>query len=62
MSTLDEILKEINKAKDIIILTHNNPDGDAIGSSLAVYNALKKAGKNVDVVIPKMPRIYNFLP
>ena len=33
MSSLDEILKEINKAQDIIILTHNNPDGDAIGSS-----------------------------
>ena len=62
MSTLDEILKEIKKANDIVILTHNNPDGDAIGSSLAVYNALKKAGKNVEVVIPKMPRIYNFLP
>ena len=29
MSTLDEILKEIKKANDIIILTHNNPDGDA---------------------------------
>ena len=62
MSTLDEILKEIKKANDIIILTHNNPDGDAIGSSLAVYIALKNAGKNVEVVIPKMPRIYNFLP
>ena len=62
MSTLDEILKEIKKANDIVILTHNNPDGDAIGSSLAVYIALKEAGKNVEVVIPKMPRIYNFLP
>ena len=62
MSTLDEILKEIKKANDIIILTHNNPDGDAIGSSLATYIALKEAGKNVEVVIPKMPRIYNFLP
>ena len=27
MSTLDEILKEIKIAKDIVILTHNNPDG-----------------------------------
>ena len=35
MSTLDEILKEIKIANDIVILTHNNPDGDAIGSSLA---------------------------
>ena len=62
MSTLDEILKEIKIAKDIIILTHNNPDGDAIGSSLAVYSALKNAGKNVDVIIPELPRLFNFLP
>ncbi len=28
--TLDEILKEINKAEKIVILTHESPDGDAI--------------------------------
>ena len=32
MSTLDEILKEINKAESICLLTHENPDGDAIGT------------------------------
>ena len=47
MSTLDEILKEINKANDIVVLTHRTPDGDAIGSSLAVYIALKAAGKKM---------------
>ncbi len=62
MSTLDEILKEIKIAKDIVILTHNNPDGDAIGSSLAVYTALKNAGKNVEIIIPELPRIFDFLP
>lgn len=62
MSTLDEILKEIKKANDIVILTHNNPDGDAIGTSLAVYTALKRAGKNVEIIIPELPRIFNFLP
>ena len=28
--TLDNIIEEINKAKNIAILTHENPDGDAI--------------------------------
>ena len=56
MSTLDEILKEINKAKSIVILTHKNPDGDAIGSSLAMYQCLKKLEKNVDMIIPEIPR------
>lgn len=62
MSTIDEISKEIKKANDIIILTHNNPDGDAIGSSLAVYIVLKLMGKNVEVVIPELPRLFKFLP
>jgi len=60
--TLDNILEEIKKANTIAILTHENPDGDAIGSSLAMYSALKKMGKNPDVIIPELPRIYNFLP
>lgn len=60
--TLDNIIEEIEKAKDIVILTHENPDGDAIGSSLAMYNALKQIGKEVDVVIPEYPKTFEFLP
>lgn len=61
--TLDKILEEINKAESIVILTHENPDGDAIGSSLALYNALKDFGKeNVDVIIPEYSRCFEFLP
>lgn len=60
--TLDNIVEEINKANTIAILTHENPDGDAIGSSLAVYNALKDMGKNPDVIIPEYPKIFKFLP
>ena len=61
--TLDDILEEINKAESIVILTHENPDGDAVGSSLALYNALKNYGKqNVDVIIPEYSRCFEFLP
>ena len=60
--TLDNILEEINKANSIVILTHENPDGDAIGSSLALYNALKAYGKNPDIIIPEYSRIFDFLP
>lgn len=62
MSTLDNILEEIKKAESIVILTHENPDGDAIGTSLALYNALKQYGKEPDVIIPEYPRIFEFLP
>ena len=60
--TLDSILEEINKAESIVILTHENPDGDAVGSSLALYNALKEIGKNADVIIPEYSRCFQFLP
>lgn len=60
--TLDNILEEIKKAETIVVLTHENPDGDAIGSSLAMYMALKKMGKNPDLIIPELPRMYNFMP
>lgn len=62
MSTLDNILEEINKAETIVILTHENPDGDAVGSGLALYHALKQYGKNVDIIIPELPRTFRFLP
>ena len=39
-----------------------NPDGDAIGSSLALYCSLLKLKKDVDVIVPEHSSIYNFLP
>lgn len=60
--TLDNIKDEIYEAKNIVILTHDVPDGDAIGSSLAMYIGLKQIGKDVDVLIPKYSNVYSFLP
>jgi len=60
--TLDKIVEAIQNAKDIVILTHDIPDGDAIGSSLAMYLGLKQLNKNVDIVIPEYPETYSFLP
>ena len=60
--TLDNIIDEIDKAKNIVIVTHEIPDGDAIGSSLALYTGLKQLGKDVDVVIPEYSKTFEFLP
>ena len=60
--TLDEILNEIKKAGSIVLLTHESPDGDAIGSTLAMNLILKGLGKNPDMIFKEFPRIYNFLP
>lgn len=60
--TLDEILKEIKKAEKIVILTHESPDGDAIGSSLAMKLMLEEWNKKADVIIPEYSRLFDFLP
>ncbi len=60
--TLDKICEEIKKANKIVIFTHESPDGDAIGSSLGMYQVLLKLGKKVDIVIPEFPKVYDFLP
>ena len=62
MSVLDNIKEKINGAKSILILTHENPDGDAIGSSLALYNAFKKIDKKSMVYVPIPDKLYKFLP
>lgn len=62
MSTLDEIYKEIKESEKIVLLVHENPDGDAIGSGLAMYLTLKKLNKEVELIIPKYPRVFEDLP
>lgn len=52
---MNEIVNEIKIHDNIVILCHVNPDGDAVGSSLGLYNALKTIKNNVDIIIPDAP-------
>ncbi len=53
----------INKSNQITIVTHYNPDGDAMGSSLALYNYLIKLNKFVTVITPNQyPEFLHWLP
>jgi bifunctional oligoribonuclease and PAP phosphatase NrnA len=45
-----ELKKLIAKSKNIVITTHLIPDGDAIGSELAMYSYLKTKKKNVNII------------
>lgn len=45
------VWKVIKDYQKILITSHENPDGDALGSSLSLYSALVRQGKTVDVVI-----------
>ncbi len=53
----------INSAERILLLTHINPDGDGLGSLLALYLVFKKLGKDVTAVAPEgMPASFSFMP
>ena len=58
-----KIREWIETAGRIAILTHTNPDGDAIGSSLALALYLKKRGVDARVIIPDgLPDFLRWLP
>ncbi|MBK8883652.1 MAG: hypothetical protein IPN67_15105 [Bacteroidales bacterium] len=56
MADLSKYTKELSnlfKSSDnILLISHINPDGDAIGSQLALYHFLKSLGRNVNMMTP----------
>ncbi|MDP1621600.1 MAG: DHH family phosphoesterase [Bacteroidales bacterium] len=48
----NHIAEKISQPLQILITTHSNPDGDAIGSSLALATYLKKKNHSVQVMVP----------
>lgn len=57
----NNIFDLIEKSNSILLLTHKDPDGDAIGSVLSFYYFLSSINKSVDMVVLKTPNIFNFL-
>jgi len=53
----------LQSSDNIVITCHKGPDGDAIGSTLALYLYLKKQQKNVQVIVPDdFPLFLKWLP
>lgn len=53
----------LKECKRFVIIAHTNPDGDAIGSSLALYHYLRYLRKNVCVIMPnQFPEFLKWLP
>jgi phosphoesterase RecJ-like protein len=46
------ILNLLMRPRKILLTTHTNPDGDAIGASLAFFHYLRKKGHQVHVMVP----------
>ena len=62
--------RELSKAKDLLLggarfllTSHARPDGDSLGSQLALGHALKQLGKDVRIINKdSAPALYDFLP
>lgn len=62
MNSLREIAEAIQKAKHIIITSHVSPDGDSLGSLVALALALRDAGLRVSTCLPDaVPERFRFL-
>ena len=47
-----KIKELLDKARDVLIVTHERPTDDSVGSALALYLGLKGMGKNVTIACP----------
>lgn len=52
MNKYNSIVDEIKSASKIVITAHKSPDGDSIGSSLGLYQFIKKLGREVIICHP----------
>ena len=64
MTNFEELKGLLKSApKKIAILPHKNPDGDAIGSTLAMFHYLNKLGHSCNIVSPNdFPKFLKWMP
>jgi phosphoesterase RecJ-like protein len=58
-----EILRTLRQGERFLVCSHSRPDGDAVGSILAMGLLLEQLGKRVDLIsADRIPEIYRTLP
>lgn len=65
-SSRETVLDELRVADKLIVVTHENPDGDALGSLLGMRQILRALDKDAEAYIDSrelpLPQEYRFLP
>lgn len=58
-----DLIEAVRHAKSILVFTHFQPDGDAVGSALALYHLFLGMGKKTNIVCQDVPaEKFRFLP
>ncbi len=61
--TIEGVQRQLANVQQVLIVTHYNPDGDAIGSTLGLYHYLSRRGHRVDLVVPnEYPGFLQWMP
>jgi len=61
METIHRIVDAIRESRSVLIVSHEGPDGDAVGSSLGLAAFLKAIGKEAVVhLADPVPELYRF--
>jgi phosphoesterase RecJ-like protein len=61
--TIGQILQVLRQGERFLVCSHSRPDGDAVGSMLAVGMLLEEMGKRADLVAAdRIPAVYRSLP
>ena len=64
ITTRELVLDQIRNADRFLLITHENPDGDALGSLVATHGMLRKLGKDTLMYLPEsdfpLPYEYRF--
>lgn len=60
---MEKIIRQLEQSHDLLVVSHENPDGDAVGSLVAMALALNGIRKNVTLLnVSPIPAVYRFLP
>lgn len=63
MFNLNKLIAKIGLSQNILVITHENPDGDALGSMIALSLVFKNLQKSADIVCAsEIPTPFTFLP
>jgi phosphoesterase RecJ-like protein len=66
VTALDEVIEELQQARKLLVTTHENPDGDALGSLLAFDEMMRALGKDSIMFMSAtnfpLPHEYQHLP
>jgi len=64
MKKYQEFEQIVKSSKNILIISHVNPDGDTLGTMCALYSSIFKQYKKKAemLILSKLPKVYEFIP